>query len=94
MRSFTQVEDETTPSVGAEVGKALAPAVTAMSDAVTRIGEQNAAMQQMLSKSITDALQAVDSKQIIVENQKIKQWDFKFERDSNLLLKRVVAIAK
>lgn len=94
MRAFKQVDDESGPGVGEELGKALAPAITAMSDAVERIGKQNTDMQKMLAKAMTDALSAVDSKRVVVESQSVKQWDFQFERDSNKLLTRIVATAK
>lgn len=94
LRAFKDVADETEPTVGEEVGRAIAPAIEAMSEAVARIGAQHTVLVSAISKAMTEALNAVDSKQIVLESQQVKVWDFKFERDSNLLLTRIVATAK
>lgn len=71
---FDALVDETPPSIGEEIGSALAIAVKDM-------GKSNEAMASAiavnLTKAITDALGAVDSKQVVIQKQDVKKWTFK-----------------
>lgn len=91
MSLFDALEDETPPTTGAEIGQAL-------SVAVGELNKSNEAMvgqlSTMLTKAMTDALKAVDSKQITVnEKQGISKWVFKVERDKQGLMTQITATA-
>lgn len=71
---FDEMVDETPLTVGQEIGSALAIAVK-------DVNKSNEAMASAiavkLTKAITDALGAVDSKQVIIQKQDVKKWVFK-----------------
>lgn len=83
---FDELPDESEPSVGTEVGEALA-------GAVSEIGKANDRMAEKIGQAITEALRSVDSKQIVIaEKIAAKQWRFKVLRDKKGDLDEVIAI--
>jgi len=83
---MSKLQDEE-PDVGVQVSEAMAPIVEKMHTS-------NQALATMLSKSIGDALYAVESKTITVEDKPIRRWVFDFERLENGTLKRIVATSE
>lgn len=74
---FDALDDETEPTAGAEIGKAL-------SVAVSELNKSNEAMvstlSTMLAQSMKDAIGAIESKSITVQQpEKITAWKFKIE---------------
>jgi len=85
---FDTLEDLTPPTTGEEIGSALAVAVV-------EISKSNEKMAAMISKAIADALIAVDSKQITLnEKQDVKKWEFKVDRDAKGFMTHITATAQ
>jgi len=85
---FDTLEDLTPPTTGEEIGSALAVAVG-------ELNRSNEQMTAMIAKAIADALMAVDSKQITVnERQGINKWVFKVERDTKGFMTHITATAQ
>jgi len=85
-RLFDELEDESPPTVGEEIGVALA-------GAVGELGKSNEAMGRMIAMAVADALKVAGSKQVVVEKASVKEWVFRVERDKNGLMKQIVATA-
>ncbi|OFZ67368.1 MAG: hypothetical protein A2V79_09155 [Betaproteobacteria bacterium RBG_16_56_24] len=83
---FDNLEDETPPTTGEEIGSALA-------GAVSELGKSNEAMGRMIARAISDALKAAGSKQVVVEKSSVKEWKFKVLRDKNGNLNEILATA-
>lgn len=86
-RLFDAMDDETPPSIGEEVG-------TAVAAAMLEVNKSNEATAKMLSGAIQQALLAVDSKKITLQKSSVKKWVFTVERDKGGLLSRVIATAE
>lgn len=87
MSIFDELEDETPASLGEEVGEAL-------SAAVADIGKSNEKLAVMLAKAITDAINAVESKEVLVQKSSVKKWSFIVERDKDKLMTKITATAE
>ena len=88
MRYADTLPDE--PTIGSEIANALTPVVDAL-------GRQQEQMVGIITKSIADALRAVDSRSITVQESErpmVTQWVFKVERDSKGLMTSITATAK
>jgi hypothetical protein len=90
MRALREVQDETPPSIGDEIGHALSGVVAEISQSNADMAEKLAGM---LSKAMSDALKAVDSKQINIEKSTVQEWVFSVERDKQGLMTQITAKA-
>jgi hypothetical protein len=86
MSLFDELEDVTPPTTGEEIGTALA-------GAMDKIASSNAALAETLSAALTDALERVDSRQVVIDKKDIKRWRFDVHRDANGFITHVVANA-
>lgn len=89
MDIFDELDDESTPSAGQEIGDAL-------STAVQSINQSNQHLAMMLSTAINQALQSVESKQINItspENKPVTEWVFKVTRDAKGMMTTITATA-
>ena len=75
-RLFDELPDETPPSVGEEVGSALA-------GAVSELGKSNEAMGRMIAVAIADALKKPEAVPVIAERPVVTGWKFKVIRDKD-----------
>jgi len=93
---FDALEDETEQPLGAQIGAALVPVIAELRQSSAAMKQSNQALATMLAKSIADALNAVESRQIVVEGKSntVRKWEFRIERDKQGLLKTITATAK
>lgn len=85
-RLFDELDDEAQPSTGEEIGAAL-------SGALEKVAESNAALAEMLSKAITEALVKVGDRPEPEQKSEVKQWRFDVHRDKDGRMTHVVANA-
>lgn len=87
---FDDLEDETQPSMGLEIG-------TALSDVIKEIGKNNDRLAATLAKAMVDAMHAVESKEIIIkqsEGKQVSKWKFKVTRDDKGFMSDVIVTAE
>lgn len=87
MRLLDDLEDETPPSIGQEVGAALGMAVQGIS-------KSNRDMAESLSLSISKAMNEAMSRQVIHPEKPIQNWVFKVERNDKGLMTQITATAQ
>ena len=99
-RLFDELEDETEPTTGEEIGAALSGALDKLAqsnqEALSSIAQSNNTLTTMLAMSIAEALQSVDSRNIVIESAEkptIQQWTFDVKRDRDGRMTQVVATA-
>ena len=85
-RVFDELDDESAPSTGEEIGAAV-------STALEKVAESNATLAEMLSKAITEALDKLGDRPEPVQKKEVKQWRFDVHRDSDGRMTHVVANA-
>ena len=66
---------------------------TSLATATRELGANSASLAEMLAKAISDAIRAVDSKQITVAKDAVREWVFDVEHDANGRTKRITAKA-
>ena len=85
-RLFDELPDESPPSVGEEVGQALA-------GAIGELGKSNEAMGRMLALAIQDALKKPEIVPVIAERPVVTGWKFKVVRDKSGNMDTILATA-
>lgn len=81
MSIFDQLEDESEPSVGVEIGQAV-------SIAIDRVGKTNQALIAALSKSMVEAMKNQPTQKTVL------QWEFAVKRDERGFMTLITATAK
>lgn len=101
---FDQLEDESEPTTGMEIGNAISAALqelgksnadmaaTITKAVIDALGQADA-KQESMAKSMLDALHRVDSKQIVINDKPVTKWTFKVERDARGQMTQVTATA-
>lgn len=82
---FDELEDETPPSTGQEIGAAI-------SDALSEVSKSNTILADKLLLAINQAMQEALNKQE-VKIQPVQRWIFSVERNSDKLMTRIIATA-
>lgn len=83
---FDELEDESLPTTGEEVGAAI-------SDALDAVARSNETLATMLAMSIADAIRHIDSRNIVVEPSAVQKWTFNVQRDDKGFMTSVTATA-
>ena len=93
MSDIFDLLDDETPQPPPQPEKGVSDA---MATAVTEIAKSNSSLATVLAAAIVDALKAVESKTITVENQRVevKRWIFRVERDSKGRMTTITATAQ
>ena len=81
MSIFDQLEDESEPSVGVEIGQAV-------SIAIDRVGKTNQALIAALSKSMVEAMKNQPTQKTVL------QWEFAVKRDERGFMTSITATAQ
>jgi len=78
-----ELQDEPDLSIGQEVGDAL-------SKAIIEIDRSNKAYSDSLVEALKQTIGAIESRQIVVENQGMLRMEVTVERDKNLLATKYI----
>ena len=81
MSIFDQLEDESEPSVGVEIGQAV-------SIAIDRVGKTNQALIAALSKSMVEAMKNQPTQKAVLH------WEFAVKRDERGFMTSITATGK
>lgn len=81
MSIFDQLDDESEPSVGVEIGQAV-------SIAIDRVGKTNQALIAALSKSMVEAMKNQPTQKTVL------QWEFSVKRDERGFMTSITATAQ
>ena len=81
MSIFDQLEDESEPSVGVEIGQAV-------SIAIDKVGKTNQALIAALSKSMVEAMKNQPTQKAVL------QWEFAVKRDERGFMTSITATAQ
>lgn len=81
MSIFDQLEDESEPSVGVEIGQAV-------SIAIDKVGKTNQALIAALSKSMVEAMKNQPTQKTVL------QWEFAVKRDERGFMTSITATGK
>ena len=81
MSIFDQLDDESEPSVGVEIGQAV-------SIAIDRVGKTNQALIAALSKSMVEAMKNQPTQKTVL------QWEFAVKRDERGFMTSITATAQ
>lgn len=85
-RLFDELEDETAPSAGQEIGEAV-------SEALHKVAESNEVLAEKLAQAIGDALSRLGDRSEPEKKVEVKQWRFDVHRDADGRMTHVVANA-
>lgn len=89
-RLFDELDDESTPSAGQEIGAAI-------STAMESVAESNKMLAEKLSAAMVEALSQVKDKPPVSdaqpERKEVRQWRFDVHRDAEGRMTHVVANA-